>query len=298
MKNKEAFSKYNPMVILMFFTGAVLFNVMFIHPVFLVISLVISVLYCLFVKGRSAFSLIVGMIPVFVIVSAVNPLFNTGGDKVLFMLTEMRPYTLQALLYGMAVAAVFISVIIWFASYNVVMDSDGILYVFGKRLPAFSMIFVMVMRLVPDLLKKMKDISDGRKCIGVDDEDKGISGKIKNGMTVISVMFSWTLENSVITGDSMKSRGYGVSERTFFSLFKVRKKDMIISAVMVVLAGIVVFCAVRGGMSASYIPKIVFADGSDIYFSVGIIAYILFLMIPVGLNIAEVLKWRVLKSKI
>ena len=142
MNRQDAFSGYSPQVNFIFYIGTVFFTVLIVHPAFLICSLVLAAVYYLQVRGRQGLRTIVGMIPVFVVVSAINPLLNTGGDRALFYLGQ-RPYTLEALYYGMALGCMFTAVILWFASYNSTMTSDKFMFVFGRKSPVISMILTM-----------------------------------------------------------------------------------------------------------------------------------------------------------
>ncbi len=113
MNRQDAFSGYSPQVNFIFYIGTVFFTVLIVHPVFLGCSLVLSAVYYLQVRGRQGLGMIGGMIPVFAALSLINPLLNTGGERVLFCLGQ-RPYTLEALYYGMALGAMFVAVILWF----------------------------------------------------------------------------------------------------------------------------------------------------------------------------------------
>lgn len=141
MNRQDAFSGYSPQVNFIFYIGTVFFTVLIVHPAFLICSLVLATVYYLQVRGRQGLRTIVGMIPVFVVVSAINPLLNTGGDRALFYLGQ-PPYTLEALYYGMALGCMFTAVILWFASYNRTMTSDKFMFVFGRKSPVISMILL------------------------------------------------------------------------------------------------------------------------------------------------------------
>lgn len=80
---------------------------------------------------------------------------------------------------------VFVTVIIWFSCYNVVMTSDKFIYIFGKILPALSLIFSMVLRFVPRYLAQIKVISNAQKCIGRD-----VSQEISSRVRGMGLRFS------------------------------------------------------------------------------------------------------------
>lgn len=297
MENQDTFTTYNPIINFVFFIGAIVFGMFFVHPGFLIASVILSMTYYLTVKRVRALKLIAGMIPVFLVLSAINPLFNTYGERVLFTYFN-RPYTLEALYYGMALAAMFVSIIMWFASYNSVMTSDKFLYIFGKAAPSISLVLSMVLRFMPNYERRVKQISGARKCIG----KAGASGtrreKIQNSMIILSSLTTWAFEGGIITADSMGSRGYGSGKRTTFSIYRFDTRDITLLGIMSFLIAVVLWCGIMGGAKVTYTPKLMIRGLDNFYSILGIISYGLFLMIPTILNIREAVKWHILKSKI
>jgi energy-coupling factor transport system permease protein len=237
------------------------------------------------------------MIPLFVFVTLFNPIVNTRGVTVLFTYLD-RPYTLEALVYGIAVAATFVLMLLWFGCYGKVLTGDKFTCLFGNLAPSLSLLLVMVFRMIPNLLQKAKQIVGVRSSIG-----KGTSGKsslkdkLNSGMTVIGVLTSWALEGSITTSDSMRSRGYGTAKRTSFMVYRMTKTDWILTFVMFILLGIVIFFAANGGMNAEFLPErnITPIKGFNI---LGFIAYFGYLTIPALLNLKEIIQWKISESKI
>ena len=147
MSSRDTFSAYSPVINFIFYIGAIACGMFFIHPAFLACAVVLSAAYYLTIKGGKGIKVVLGMIPVWIALSVINPLVNTRGDIVLFTYFGDRPYTFEALCYGMAVGAMFVSVIMWFLSYNAVMTSDKFIYLFGRAIPSASLILTMVLRL-------------------------------------------------------------------------------------------------------------------------------------------------------
>lgn len=290
---KDTFSGYHPLINFLFYIGAFVFGMIFLHPIFLGCSLCASILYYMTIKGKQGIKFVVQMLPVFIVLSVINPLFNTYGERILFTYFSGRPYTLEALFYGMALAAMIVTVLFWFASYNVVMTSDKFLYLFGRLIPAVSLILTMVLRLLPDLKRKMKQIETARKGIGLSVENSDIKMKVKNGMTLLSALTGWALEGGIVMADSMKSRGYGCTRRTSFSIYRFDKRDMTLAVVMLAVIAVVVFCGISGGTEADYAPQL--AVTWNMYSLIGAVAYIIFLMIPTVVNLVEDIKWHILK---
>ena len=288
---------YNPIINFIFYIGAIVLGMFFMHPAFLACSVLMSATLYVTVKGQKALKFLFGMIPVFIVVSLINPIFNTYGQTVLFTYFG-RPYTLEALFYGMAVASMFVSVLLWFASYNVIVTSDKFLYIFGKIIPSVSMIFTMVLRFIPNYRNKFTQISTARKCIGKSGNKEDKKQQIEDGVTEVSALTSWAFEGGIITADSMRSRGYGIGKRTNFSIYNFGTADKLLAAFLFVLAGCTVFCGAMGAARVSYTPILDIQSISNPYTVVGLISYFMFLVTPTALNITEEMTWRILRSKI
>ena len=295
-EKRDTFSTFHPVINFTFYAGAFLLGMMLIHPVFLLISAVAAMSYYITVKGRKAAGFISGMIPLFLMLSFVNPLFNTYGDRVLFTWWNGRHYTLEALCYGTALAAMVVTILLWFASYSFVMTSDKFLYLFGRAVPSVSLVLTMILRLLPNYEKKIAQISGARKSIGMSAENGTSREKMEHGLTIVSAMTSWALEGGIIMADSMRSRGFGAGKRTTFSLYRFEKRDKCLLVIMAGLFAIVIFCCIMGGSSAEYTPDLSVAMSP--YTAVGAVAYGIFLAIPTAVNITEEIIWHILRSKI
>ena len=295
---RDRFASYHPVINFTFFLVALVCGMILLHPAFLAVALLLSILYYLTVKGRRGWKLVLGMIPLLMVLSLINPLFNTYGDHVLFSYFGGRPYTLEALCYGAALGTMMVSVLMWFACYNAVMTSDKFLFLFGKLAPSVTLILTMVLRLVPSYQKKVAQMNGARRCIGKGTDTGTKKEKVDHGITLLSALTSWALEGSVVTADSMRSRGYGCGKRTTFSLYRFESRDKLLLAVMVALAVIIMICCGRGAASVTYTPQLQIKELQDPYTKVGLVAYGLFLAIPSGINILEELRWLNLRSGI
>ena len=296
MYSQDTFSAYSPIINFIFYIGAIICGMFFIHPAFLVCAVILSAAYYLTIRGSRGIKMVLGMIPVWIALAVINPLVNTRGSIVLFTYFNGRPYTLEALCYGIALGAMFVSVILWFMSYNSVMTSDKFIYLFGKTLPSASLILTMVLRLVPNYQKKIKQIAGARKGIGKGADSESKREKAEDGLTIVSALTSWAFEGGIITADSMRSRGYGTGKRTNFSIYKFETRDRLLLIIMLLLLAAVFLCGLKGGTTAAYTPDISLASNQWTVF--GAIAYFIFLAIPTALNLLEALTWHILRSKI
>ena len=156
MRN-NAFSTIHPAVIFTWFTAVLLFSMFFMHPVLIAVSLVCSFGYSIVLNGKKAvrFNLLY-MLPLLLFMAALNPAFNHAGVTILFYLPNGNPITLESILYGAAAAAMFISVIMWFACYNAVMTSDKFIYLFGRIIPALRLFCLWFYGLCPGTMRRSR----------------------------------------------------------------------------------------------------------------------------------------------
>ncbi len=289
----DAFSKCHPAVNFLFFVGAICLSVVIQHPAYLAVGAVAAAVYYLLLNGKKGWKTILMLIPVFVFLTAINPLFNTMGATILFHLFG-RPYTWEALLYGGALSGMFVIVMLWFGCYNKVLTGDKFTSLFGNLIPSISLLLVMVLRMIPNFIRKTKQIIDARRSIGKGAGDAATTKeKLRDGMTVLGALTGWALEGSVVTGDSMRARGYGTAKRTSFMIYRMTMPDWLLLAVVIGLLALTVTAACLGQTAAAFVPHMELARTSW-----GLMAYACYLLIPTVLHIKEAVQWRISKSKI
>lgn len=286
--DQDAFSRYHPVVNFLYFVGAIGFGVVIQHPAYMLAAVLGATVYYLLLKGGKGIKTILWMLPVFLLIAAVNPLFNTLGETVLFPLLG-KPYTLEALLYGLVVGGIFVVMMLWFGCYNAVLTSDKFTSLFGNLIPALSLLLVMVLRMIPNLMRKAVQISGARKSIGKSAENGSQKESIANGMTVLSALTDWALEGSVVTADSMRARGYGAAKRTNFQIYRMTTRDWVLLGLTLLLAAATVF----GDKTAAFIPTLQIAP---LTWNFG--AYCAYLLLPTALHLKEAITWHILRSKI
>ena len=290
---KDAFSKYHPAVNFLFFAGAIGLSVIIQHPAYLLAGAFTGAVYYLLLNGKKGIKTILLLLPLFLVLSAINPLFNTMGATVLFHLFG-RPYTREALLYGAATAAIFVIMLLWFGCYNKVLTNDKFTSLFGNLIPAISLLLVMVFRMVPNLIRKAEQIAGARKTVGKGaGEGATKKEKLKSGINILDALTGWALEGSVVTGDSMRARGYGTAKRSSFMIYRMTAADWAWTGVMLVLLALTITAACLGQISAEFVPDIHLAKPSW-----GLFTYTCYLLIPTALHIKEAVQWHISRSKI
>ena len=95
-----------------------------------------------------------------VVAALVNPAFNHEGATILTYLPSGNPLTLESILYGAAAAAMLAAVVTWFSCYTAVMTSDKFVYLFGRIIPALSLVLSMTLRFVPKFQAQLQVVSE------------------------------------------------------------------------------------------------------------------------------------------
>lgn len=294
---KDHFSTFHPIVNFGYFTAILIFSMVFMHPVFQCIALFSAVVYSIMLKGRRAvrFNLLY-MVPMLLLTAAMNPAFNHEGVTILFYLRNGNPITLESILFGVAAACMFVTIIIWFSCYNAVMTSDKFIYIFGKIWPALSLIFSMALRFVPRYLTQIRIISGAQKCIGRDVTQGNVWRRARNGIAIVSIMTTWALENAIETADSMKSRGYGLPNRSSFSIFRFDSRDMIVSAAMLGCMSVVLVGAAMGENTIRFFPSMKMIELTP-FSMVVYSSYLMLCLMPAIINMVEEIKWKRIESR-
>ena len=236
---KDTFSTYHPVLNMLYFCGTIGVTMFVVHPVILAISFICAVAYSVVLKGWKKtvkFNLLFSL-PMMIIVALINPMFNHYGVTIIGYLHNGNPFTLESCVYGLVMAVMLVCTLVWFSCYTVVMTSDKFIYLFGRIIPALSLVLSMCLRFVPKFIKEASVISDGQKCVGRSVENGSLIKRAKHGITIFSILVTWSLENAIETSDSMKCRGYGEKGRTAFSLYHFDKRDFLCLIFMIITFG-------------------------------------------------------------
>ena len=146
----DAFSRYHPLVNFLFFALVLAYSMVLMHPVCLAVSLTGALVYAGELGGRRALAgHLKFALPVLLLAAIVNPAFNHAGITILTYLPSGNPLTLESILYGLAAGAMLCAVVLWFVCFNAVITSDKFVYLFGRVIPALSLVLSMTLRFVP-----------------------------------------------------------------------------------------------------------------------------------------------------
>ena len=295
---KDSFSAYHPFLNLFYFAVVIGLGMFLVHPVYVAISFVCACCYNAMLLGfqKGVMERLRLLLPLMLLVTAINGLFNHYGVTTFFYVKGTNAVTLEALTFGLVMAIMMASMLMWFSCCTCVMTTDKFLYLFGKVFPAISMILSMCLRFVPEFSRQAKKITAARTGIGKGTQGEGFFVRCKRTIEIFSILITWGMENGVDTADSMGARGYGFIGRTSFSLFRFETRDKTLAACMGIMS-LMLFAGILKGYSyASYNPEIVLEGGASPTACILYVLYGVFCLIPVFLELSERYKWKKIKE--
>lgn len=282
----------HPVVLLVYLAGGMLLTMLTMHPVLLGVSMLCATIYAGLLWGGKMWKRLLGlMLPVSLFSMVLLPLFSHRGVTPLFYINGMA-VTAESVWYGAAMSFLLLGVFQWFQIANALLDSERLLYLFGRGLPSAGLLISMVFRLIPLFGERFRQIRDAQRGMGRRSEELSLPGRGRLLLREISILISWSLEASMETAVSMESRGYGTGRRSSFSLFRFQRRDGISIVLFVVLYGVCLWQLQRGEYAASYFPMIRVSVLS-LSGSAGMWCFALAAMLPVWGGLWErAVQWR------
>ena len=281
------FSEFYPTVCFSYFMAIILLTVILGNPVYILLSFLFAFLYRLKIAGKNALSSLKFIFPVILLTGVFNMFFSHFGVTRLFSVGSYD-FTLESLLFGLSTGVMLGSVILWFLCYTDVVTSEKFIAVFGGFMPNLALLFSMVLRFIPLMVKTSNEIKEAN--IGLGNEVHGL----KNSINRFSCLVSISLEKSMETADAMRSRGFGSGKRKPFNRYKFSIADGIMLVVLLVISAVVIVSYILKINAFTFEPKM-FLENNNVIF------YVLFAILsalPVAVDCAGEIKWHFLKSKI
>ena len=294
---QDRFAKYHPLVNFLYFTLVIGFSMVLTHPIAQGISLGCAIIYAVQTEGKKAVLFTLKWcLPIMLLTAFMNPAFSHEGVTILLYLPTGNPLTLESILYGISAGTMLATVMLWFTNFSRVITSDKFIYLFGRIIPAMSLVLSMTLRFIPKFKAQMEATVDAQKSIGRDISQGSLWHRTKIAVTVLSIMITWSLENAIETADSMKSRGYGLKGRTAFSIYRFDDRDQM----AILFLGFCGFFLFTGNLIDAfgflYFPRLRYVGINTVTMSFEFVYFALCIM-PVVLNRAEERQWKAIHSK-
>ena len=219
------FDSYHPAINFIFFTSVIAFSFMFTQPVFLLVGYLCAFIYSSYL-GKSKALILNILAFIFIIFYAfyyssynhfgvTNLAFNFIGNAI----------TMESVYAGFVKGIHIASGAMWFYCTVKIVSSDKVIYLLGRIWPRLSLFVSIFLRFAPQIVTRFSRVNKAQTSIGRGVGQGNIFTKIRNAIRVCSIVITWSLENFVESGMSMKSRGYTLKGRTAYSLYRFDNRD-------------------------------------------------------------------------
>ena len=294
---KDRFAQYHPLVNFLYFTLVLVFSMVLRHPLAQGVSLLCACIYAVQAEGqRAVLFCLKWCLPVFLLTALFNPAFSHEGVTILLYLPTGNPLTLESILYGVSAGVLLVTVMVWFMNSSRVITSDKFIYLFGRVIPALSLVLSMTLRFIPKFKSQLAAVVEAQRSIGRDISQGSLLRRMKLAVSVLSIMITWALENAMDTADSMKGRGYGLPGRTAFSIYRLDDRDKSALAFLLLCAFCLVMGTAASAFSFRYYPGIRAGARTPPALSFQLV-YAALCAMPILLNAFEERKWKSIHSK-
>ncbi len=284
------FARSHPAVNLCYFAAVIGVSMFSNHPAFLVLSLVTAFFYSLLLGGwKSARLNLLLLIPAVLIMTLFNVLSVHNGVTVLFYVNGNR-ITREALLSGLSSGLLLGAVVIWFRCFSVIITAEKLIYLFGRPAPMLALTLSMILRYIPLLLDRFRQIDAAQRCMGRSIRRGGLIKRFRQFGKELSILISWSLEASIESADSMEARGYGLRRRTSFHLYRFTRAEGLLLLALLIPAAFAVLAVCLGRTSIYYYPAIVIKPPDAVQI-LGFVGFAAAALLPPALDIREVRRW-------
>lgn len=286
----STFAGFHPIITAVYYVLVIGVTMFSMSPFFLCATFLASFAYSCLLKGKKTVgqNLTLALI-ILITMTLINGFFTHNGETVLFYINSNR-ITLEAFVFGAASSVMLVSVIIWFRSFNVLMPSDKLIYLFGRAAPVIGLVISMIFRFIPLLQHRFAEISMGQRCMGRSGQ-KGLLKKARQLTKEVSILIAWSLEASIESADSMAARGYGLPGRTSFHLFKITGRDISALVFMVLCGGISLYGCAAGYTGMYFYPKILLPNFGLTELAV-LAAFCALAFMPLAIDIVGEYRWK------
>lgn len=251
------FERCHPAINLIYFAAVILGTLLFQHPIFLLISFLCA--FCYSVKRSGARALVFGLclLPLTAAFALYYSSYHHFGVTVLRRNFIGNNMTVESLVYGLVLGCSVAGVMLWFSCLYSVFSSDKVVYLFGRISPRLSLFLAILLRMVPRIKREAKRINTAQRGIGKGIGQGNVLRRLRNGIRILSMLITWTIESLATASDSMQSRGSALRGRTAFSIYRFDNRDRAYVIVLFSCLTAVMMGVLLRQMDIQYDPRII-----------------------------------------
>jgi len=291
------FPALHPAAMLCWFLPVIGLTVFAASPVLAAVSLAASLLTLVCLERGRIWRTLGWYLIIFIALTAANPFFvRRGATPLLFI--NGNPVTLEALAAGAVLAGQLLAALTWFRCLGAILPAGGWLNMLGRKLPKTGLLLSMSLRSVPLFIRRFAAIREVQRALAPE------RGRLKTAAAVFSAAVTWSLEQAMMTGDTLRARGYG-SKLQFsrtelagrFSIYRRAAVDRVAAVWFLLAAAGTAVLLGAGGLAVEFYPSIALPAVSW-RAAAGYLLFGLLVCWPVIFEIWGWLRWRYALSKI
>ncbi|HZJ84609.1 MAG TPA: energy-coupling factor transporter transmembrane component T [Syntrophomonadaceae bacterium] len=250
----------NPAVMLGLLISWVFLVLLFQQPLY-IISIFVLVNLTMIFSGN--FSNLIRQLkyalPLIIIIILINLLFNQNGTTILGSINVfgwLLNFYEESLFYGFISAIKLLTIISAFNFYSLVIDPDEMLNLTRKLGYKISLIVNMSMRLFPLIAEDYGRIQAIQKHRSLVTVNPTTAEKIKDLVPTMSILLMNSLDRSLMTSESLYSRGFNSGNHTVYKQIKWHFTDALLMINIFLLVICALWVQMKGLGFYSYYPKI------------------------------------------
>ena len=247
----------HPAVPLAYCLLAMILAMAFIQPALSAIAFACIASLGLLLDGFRAFAKrLAWQLPVVLGIALLNCIFVQRGANVLFSVGPLGIHA-ESMAYGLCMGMALVTTMEAFSLLGEMVSGDEAISMMGKRFSSVALLVSMSLRLVPRMKRASEERHDAlRACTALSSGGKG-EGAIKRASRDVAVLISNAMEDSLVTADSMRSRGYGGGiVRTRYLRRRFAAHDGAALACVIVLGAIAIVAGAFASSGFSFYPRI------------------------------------------
>lgn len=283
---RDPFASCHPAVNAAWFGLVFAFTITSFHPLFLLTVLCCALLWGQRLGNPWRFST---LLLLFLVAAICNPLFSHEGATILTYFPNGNPLTLESILFGLGAGLMLLAAASLLRCACQVLTADKWMCLLGRPFPVLSLLLSMSLRFLPRFGARLAQVRLAQRQVGL--EGQGLLGRARQGVRLLSVLISWSLEDALTTADSMQGRGYGLPGRTAYTNYTLSSQDRKLLAVIAALGGYLLLMTLHGSLAWRYYPTLRWAP-LDLWTLTAWVDWALLCALPLMLAWKEEQTWR------
>ncbi len=245
------------MPLALFFVCVICQAMIFTHPAVIAAGLVGAIVYYVILKGSKAvYAILRFCLPTLVLVTLINGMTAHYGVTKLFTAPWGADIRLEPVVRGFVTGVTVVTSIIWFMCFNETVTSEKLVFILSGGIPKISLVITSALRFAPLYARSVREAYDARRVNSCERSRLITAAKALEG-----TLYS-TAERSIITANSMESRGYGLPGAKRYAPFDFTPQDLIVTITTSLLFAALIAGLALGSAKTLYNPQIILPEYS------------------------------------